>query len=78
MANNRIYLKCNACGEKLFLGKCGQGEYYWINYDKENGDPNSPTLEDRLNMFYEKHCFCKEGFGNGDYSIEYQFPIDEA
>lgn len=54
MANNRIYLRCKQCGEKLFLGKHCMTAYYWSNYS--NGDKH---LEDYLNEFFDKHCWCE-------------------
>ena len=75
MANNRIYLKCNVCGEMLYLGKSFAMGYYWENYGKLNGDPNSPPLEDRLNEFFEKHTYCNNEGNDGDYSIEYESPF---
>ena len=73
MADDRIYIKCNVCGETLYLGKqFGAEPFYWENYG--NGDKNSPSLEDRLNAFYEKHVHLLEGSKRfyGDYSIEYE------
>ena len=75
MANDRIYLQCNICGKKLFLGKqFAWGSFYWENYGKLNGDENSPPLEDRLNEFFTEHHHpeadvCK---WNGNYSIVYE------
>lgn len=57
MANNRIYIRCKKCGECLFLGKHFNAEYYWQNYSKEE-----VHLEDKLNDFFEKHCWCEEEF----------------
>lgn len=76
MANNRIYLRCNECGEKLFLGKSFLMGYYWTNYGKLNGDPNSPPLEDELNEFFIKHRYCGDNPTDGDYSIDYETPIN--
>lgn len=57
MANNRIWLRCKQCGECLFLGKHFMGEYYWANYSNED-----VHLEDKLNDFFEKHCWCEEPY----------------
>ena len=54
MANNRIYLRCKACGEKLFLGKHYAMGWYYENYDPEDG-----TLQEKLNRFYDAHVYCK-------------------
>ena len=56
MANNRIYLRCKQCGETLFLGKCGLSEYYWQFF----GEHQDTHLEDELNDFFKKHCFCEK------------------
>jgi hypothetical protein len=53
MANNRLYLRCIACGDKLFLGKHYMGGFFYDNYHPENG-----TLEEQLNDFYDKHSWC--------------------
>ena len=53
MANNRIYIKCRACGKEFFLGKESGFGYYWHNYH-EDGE----HLEDKLNNFFDKHYFC--------------------
>lgn len=66
MANNRIYLRCNSCGEKLFLGKRLGGGYWYRNYRLEEG-----TLEEQLNKFYGKHEFCGEA-GPDCFDIEYE------
>lgn len=53
MANNRIWLKCKECNDKLFLGKTlGEG-YFYHNY-------TAVALSDKLNEFYDKHDFCGE------------------
>jgi hypothetical protein len=50
MANNRLYIRCRACGEVFFVGKSFlAGFYYGIE-----GQP----LEDKLNAFYDKHTYC--------------------
>ena len=87
MANNRIYLKCKICGEKLYLGKSGgfgynpfdifgDGDaYYWQYYPTPKGD-NHEHLEDNLNEFFYKHNYCacgKKQGGRGDFKIEYEF-----
>lgn len=78
MADDRIYMQCNICGEKLYLGKqFGWGAFFWENY-------HNKSLEDSLNEFFEKHVHpcenkCK---WNGNYSIVYEIdhnePFDEA
>lgn len=54
MANNRIYLRCKNCNEKLFLGK-RLGEGYWLT-----DYPNQEPFMKRINEFYDKHTFCGE------------------
>lgn len=78
MADDRIYIKCNICGGKLFLGKqFGWGAFYWQNYWKMNGDEEAPPLEDRLNKFFEGHVhpeYSQENeHWNGDFSIVYEW-----
>ena len=70
MANNRIYLRCNGCGKTLFLGKTYWGGYYWENL----GAP----LERTLNDFYDEHTYCGDAWGDGDFSIQYEFPLDDG
>ena len=70
MANNRIFIKCNICGEKLFLGKSFYDGFYYENY-------NDVPLEDSLNDFYNKHTFCNSDLSEGDFSIEYETPINK-
>lgn len=78
MADDRIYLKCNICGETLFLGKqFGYSPFFWLNYGKLRGNISSPSLEERLNEFYEKHDHEIDEYGdyerwNGNYSIAYE------
>ena len=81
MANDRIYLKCNICGKTLFLGKqYGYGSFLWLNYDKINGDISSPSLEERLNDFYDEHGHPDSDSEkwNGNYSIEYESDMKEG
>lgn len=66
MANNRLYLKCNACGGMLFLGKSFAAGFYYHDYEN-----NENHLEDRLNSFYDKHTWCSDT-GDGDFSLEYE------
>lgn len=77
MANNRIYLRCNGCGKTLFLGKSYLSGYFYENYDRLR-DPKSPSLERKLNEFYDEHTYCGNARGDGDFSIEYEFPLDEV
>ena len=56
MANNRMYLRCKACGETFFLGKRFGGGYYIGQYEKYKG----VSLMDRLNKFYDDHEYCGE------------------
>ena len=78
MADDRIYLKCNICGETLFLGKqYAYGPFFWLNYGKLGGDISSPSLEERLNDFYDEHVHpdSDDKKWNGNYSIEYESDI---
>lgn len=51
MANERLYLRCRACGGTLYLGKSYLGGFYYTSY---TGEP----LESKLSDFYEKHTYC--------------------
>ena len=79
MADDRIYIQCNICGKKLFLGKqFAWGPFYWRNYAQINGEKNAPPLEEKLNTFYQEHYHpnsnvCK---WNGNYSIVYEVEDD--
>ena len=55
MANNRIYLHCDGCGEDLCLGKHMGSIFSWDNYSKKK-----THLEDVLNEFYYEHTWCGE------------------
>ena len=50
MANDRLYIKCDICGELLFIGKHFLGP--WNVYNKTLTDAN---LAERLERFLEKH-----------------------
>lgn len=72
MANNRLYIKCNVCGETLFIGKSFGGGFYYHNY---GDDPRS--LAEKLNDFYDRHAYCSVGDTWGDegsFSLEYEEP----
>lgn len=75
MANDRIYLQCNTCGKKLYLGKSYGDGFYWTNYGKLNGSEDFAPLEDRLNVFFDEHIHPEVGpieHWDGDYSIVYE------
>ena len=67
MADDRLYLQCNICGEKLYLGKqFGWCPFYYDSYGKQ-------SLEDRLNDFYSRHShFADVCKWYGNYSIVYE------
>lgn len=72
MANNRIYLRCRACGETLFLGKHFLTPFYYFPYDGEH-------LGDKLNKFFDKHAWCDRDGGEGElecFDIEYEIEPD--
>lgn len=74
MADDRIYLQCNVCGEKFFLGKqFAYGAFYLVDYAYEN-DTTKKTFIDRLNDFYEAHYHpCSDVCRwNGNYSVVYE------
>ena len=69
MADDRLYLQCNICGGKFYLGK----QFAWGSFFIDEYDPKKPFI-DRLNDFYEAHYHpgswvCR---WNGNYSIIYE------
>lgn len=54
MANNRLYLRCNSCGDAIMLGKHFGGTLYrsW-----KLGEMN---FTDALNDFYDDHYYCSD------------------
>lgn len=65
MANNRIFLRCKACGEELPLGKRFLDGYFY--------NCNHPTdLYYRLSNFYHKHTFCNDN-GPDCFEISYAY-----
>ncbi len=64
MADNRIYLKCRACGKTLFLGKRYIDGYWWSDY-------GGGELKTQLNDFYEEHWMCR-GLGQDIFEIAYE------
>lgn len=66
MANNRIWIKCKECNDKLFLGKTFGEGYFYRNY-------SAVSLSDKLNGFFDKHDFCVENC----FEIEYD-EIEES
>lgn len=73
MANNRIYLRCKACGDTLYLGKTFLQGYYWMPY---GGEP----LDYRINEFFEAHNYCdrpKVPVEQRAYD-EYLFPLPDG
>lgn len=74
MADDRVYMQCNICGKKLFLGKqLGWSAFYWENYGLIT-NPHSSPLEVRLNVFFGNHTHPESNSvsWNGDYSIVYE------
>lgn len=67
MANNRMYLRCKACGEELYLGKHFMSGWYYENYHRDK-----VLLEDQLNEFYSEHIYCN-GFPLECFEIHYEF-----
>ena len=87
MPMNRIYIRCNHCGEALFLGKDNYSGFYFPRDWFEN-----EHLEDKLERFYDEHCWCDKdpskvepynikeyplhsewnGYGPGDFSLVYE------
>lgn len=66
MADNRMYLHCKACGEDFFLGKHYSDGWFCLNYRPEEG-----SFLERLNAFYDKHCYCN-GYPLECFEIQYE------
>lgn len=89
MANNRLYLRCNVCGEEMFLGKDFLTGFYWTDYSEKG-----IHLEDRLNKFFDEHAYCSKekqlhgdegrpqlkpvGYKPGDFSLVYEDYPEES
>lgn len=73
MANNRMYLRCKACGEIFFLGKRFGNGYYISQYEQYKGVP----LMERLNKFYDDHEWCGDA-GLDCFELIYEFPPKPA
>ena len=56
MANQRMFIKCNACGEEKFLAKRMMASFYTV---AENGKDWAQSWDE----WFEKHEW---GFCNGD------------
>lgn len=70
MANDRLYIKCNDCGELLFVGKHFGGP--WDVYDKTITEH---SFAERLDAFLFKHyldCDCNRT----DFSFIAEFDDD--
>ena len=57
MANNRLYIRCKACGEGIFIGKHFASELHLVN----RYNPDSEGFVARLNRFYHDHYYCTSG-----------------
>ena len=66
MANNRLYIRCKQCGETFYLAKHFGGSLNTTDYD---GD-----FLDRLNDFWEKHCYCQSDKGHYCLELCEEFP----
>ena len=70
MADDRLYIQCNICGKKFFIGKqFAYGSFYLQDYYTDD----KPFI-DRLNEFYEDHNHCERYVcrWNGNYSLVYE------
>lgn len=68
MANNRMYLKCDVCGEEFFLGKrFGEGYYLPTSAPEK--------LCDELNEFFGRHEWC--GHSQDHFVLEYEFGVED-
>lgn len=63
MANNRVYLSCKECGEKIFLAKYfpSQG---WYNEKDDHAK--------KFEAFLEKHSHHKTLFGLDDGNVPFE------
>lgn len=61
MANNRLFLRCRNCGEKIMIGKHMMDT--WAYYD-----PYELGL--KINDFFEKHTWCENGFNDFELCVE--------
>lgn len=73
MANNRMYLRCKACGEIFFLGERFGNGYYISQYEQYKGVP----LMERLNKFYDDHEWCGDA-GLDCFELIYEVPPKPA
>ena len=71
MADNRMYIKCSICGDKVFLAKSFSDGYYQAVYSPEE-------QHRRLEDFYKKHAFCCGSECDGLYEIVYEEPPVEV
>lgn len=73
MADDRIYLQCNICGDKFFLGKQFAWDAFYLE-DYHYELHHDKTFIERLNEFYEAHNHIGEDVCryNGNYSIVYE------
>jgi hypothetical protein len=67
LANNRLYIKCDKCGEKFMLATHFLGP--WSVHIQEG-------LGTKLDSFFEEHYFCDWGY-RGTFSIELESEEDE-
>lgn len=68
MANDRLYIRCNECGELCFIGKHFGGSWETRSYEDNE-------IENRLDKFFSKHfitCFNN----TSDYSFIAEFDDD--
>lgn len=72
MANNRIYLRCKACGKVLYLGKHYEMGWYYDDYE-----PDPVPLKDLLNEFYDAHMYCG-GWPLECFDIKYETAPNKA
>lgn len=68
MANNRLYIKCNRCGELLFVGKHFGGSWSVNCYD-------GVTFDKKFSEFlFEHYIYCSNN--DSDYSFIAEFDND--
>ena len=65
MANNRIYIKCNVCGEYVSIAKSFGGAFEPV-----------VNIERKLFDFMKKHAWCGPAESEGDFDLAYEFAPD--
>lgn len=73
MANNRLWFKCETCGDQLLLGQRLLDPYHLWPPD---GAVDDQDLTRRLAEFFDAHGDCGGGGAWDVFSLEYESPRD--